>query len=74
MILVIPRGGIYVGRESEMVSIGRRKIRIRACQRCGGDGFAGSEEDDSWACLQCGRPVSPEKQDMRPNGERHAAA
>jgi hypothetical protein len=33
-------------------------FRIRGCQRCGGDAYLESaEEDADWRCLQCGRVV-----------------
>ena len=35
-------------------------FRIRGCQRCGGDAYLESADDDAdWRCLQCGRVVAP---------------
>jgi hypothetical protein len=37
------------------------KLLLRACPRCHGDLFPDIEEDDIFACLQCGRRI-PEAQ------------
>ena len=34
------------------------KIRLRSCQRCGGDAFLDTQDGREWRCLQCARPVS----------------
>ena len=34
-----------------------RGIRLRACQRCGGDAYLDLMDEPEWRCLQCARLV-----------------
>ena len=35
----------------------RRRFRLTACRRCGGDAFLDLSDGAEWRCLQCGRLV-----------------
>ena len=41
------------------------RVRPRACPRCGGDAWFDTREDREWRCLQCARPVPPERRRAR---------
>lgn len=74
MITSYPVGVWNEEGEVEMSGRSRRKIRIRACQRCGGDAFATLDVEETWACLQCGRFVAAEGRELQASDTRHVAA
>lgn len=56
-----------------------RSFRPGACQKCGGDAYF-DKSDESWRCLQCGRPlmsyfaVRAEAFSLKADANLHAAS